>query len=256
MAKLQFFCAFVFPDSNLAEQIAPFRAREKKLTLHAGAASALTSTPSASHKPSNAGGEKRRSHMGGQGSGRIFHFSKKPVLEDYRNLDVRRLSREGLLGKTAGFAWTWSRNGAETGRIDIATTADSIRLCYRIRRNDGPWQSVDDIIRLTTTSCGFGGSRFWFLCPGCCGRAARLYCSTNYFRCRKCCGLPYTSQMESNFDRAISRREKLRERLEHVVADFYWKPKGMHWRTFETINKRIEAQEAIINSVFVSRFGA
>jgi hypothetical protein len=194
-------------------------------------------------------GEKE---MGGTGSGRIFHYTTKPTLEQYRAIDVRQWKRTGHLGRSGGFSWIWTRNGEEKGRIEVHPAPDHVRLVYRTRRNDGPWQPVDDMVRITTTPCSFGGSRLWFVCPGCGRRAARLCCSTAYFRCRKCCGVPYTSQMQSDFDRAIARREKLFGKLEGAP---YRKPKGMHRRTFEAIWAQIERQQTIIDGLIVDRFG-
>lgn len=48
-------------------------------------------------------------------------------------------------------------------------------------------------IRVTTTSCHFGGKRFWFVCPTCNKRAETLYLppTKNKLLCRKCHDLAY-----------------------------------------------------------------
>lgn len=46
---------------------------------------------------------------------------------------------------------------------------------------------------LTTTSCNFGGKRYWFTCPRCSSRVVTLFCpigDANY-ECRRCKGLRY-----------------------------------------------------------------
>ncbi len=69
-----------------------------------------------------------------------------------------------------------------------------MRLSYRSRRNGGAWRAVDDSIALVSTPCKLGGERLWFCCPGCFGRAAKLYSASAYFRCRRCCRLPQSVQ--------------------------------------------------------------
>ena len=48
-------------------------------------------------------------------------------------------------------------------------------------------------ILLTTTSCNFGGKRYWFICPSCRARVANLFCpiGDDYYECRRCKGLRY-----------------------------------------------------------------
>ncbi|MEI6127263.1 MAG: hypothetical protein WCQ99_12005 [Pseudomonadota bacterium] len=57
---------------------------------------------------------------------------------------------------------------------------------------------------MTTTLVYFGGSRYWFLCPGrgCGRRVGKLYGAGKYFLCRHCYNLTYDSCRESHrFDR-------------------------------------------------------
>jgi hypothetical protein len=59
-------------------------------------------------------------------------------------------------------------------------------------------------VRLVTTRCHFGGSRWWFRCPlvknghPCGRRVRRLYLRGRYFGCRHCHDLTYTSSQESD----------------------------------------------------------
>ena len=51
-------------------------------------------------------------------------------------------------------------------------------------------------IGLATTRPHFGGSRYWYVCPGCARRVAKLYCfeEDRQIRCRRCRGLVYETQ--------------------------------------------------------------
>ena len=76
--------------------------------------------------------------------------------------------------------------------------------------------------------------------------------------CRHCHQLAYRTQLEQAYDRASSKADKLRERLQWepgILNGNGCKPKGMHWRTFD----RLEAQHdaLVIQSLagMVARLG-
>lgn len=186
---------------------------------------------------------------------RAFSMFPKPTLDTHRCIDIRHWKRAGMLHRSGGFNWIWSRCGEEIARITVYPAPDGLRLVYRVSLNDGPWHSIDEFVRLTETPCHYGGSRLWFECPGCGRRAAKLWGVSARFRCRVCCGLPYKSQMESDFDLMLRRKDRLEARLKHVCDNLYLKPKGMHWRTYQRIQAGIEAQEQAVNGLFIRRFG-
>lgn len=86
-------------------------------------------------------------------------------------------------------------------------------------------------IAIERTACNYGGSRPWFLCPGCRGRRAVLYDSGHRFECRRCLRLVYTSITEDKFHRLRRKRGKLLERL----REYEVRPKWKRWETFEKI---------------------
>jgi hypothetical protein len=64
--------------------------------------------------------------MGGRGSGNRLHPGAKSTTDDYRTLDVRRWSQEGMVRPGYCGGWQWTRNGeivasiwmrAETGHV-------------------------------------------------------------------------------------------------------------------------------------------
>ena len=95
-------------------------------------------------------------------------------------------------------------------------------------------------IEIESTACNFGGSRDWFVCPGCGRHCAALYIR-RLIRCRICHGLAYLSQTEHDVERRLRRIGKRRERLggsRSILADFPPKPKRMRRKTYERLLKQ------------------
>jgi len=94
-------------------------------------------------------------------------------------------------------------------------------------------------VYLDWTGQHFGGQRVWFRCPaqGCARRVAILYGGV-IFACRHCHQLAYDCQRETADDRATRRADTILRRLgwePGILNGEGWKPKGMHWRTFERL---------------------
>lgn len=96
------------------------------------------------------------------------------------------------------------------------TTEELLSLDVRALKRGGliaPGQErLDGVAPLVWTSCNFGGSRPWFVCPGCGRRAAILYEDHQQDRplCRLCLDLAYPSQNEDRIGSAARRAEKSR----------------------------------------------
>jgi hypothetical protein len=67
----------------------------------------------------------------------------------------------------------------------------------------------------------------------------------------------YSSQAETRADRATRAMFKIVRRLdpEEDCNDLPWKPKGMHWRTYNRLAQRYERYDAQWGSEAVRRFG-
>ncbi len=184
--------------------------------------------------------------MGGWGSGRRWQDGRDTT-SDLRSLDVRRLQRDGLLSPGQAFVWSWHRNDKRMASISIRTEANRVTLDYRHQSRGGPWQSMNYPVWLSWTDCTYGGQRAWFLCPAnsCGRRVALLYIgSSGIFACRHCYRLAYDSQRETADDRALRRANTIRRRLgwePGILNGNGWKPKGMHWRTFERLKAEHDA---------------
>jgi len=162
-------------------------------------------------------------------AGRPTHRLKT---QDFRSIDIRRFSRDGLLTSPWQGVWSWrdAQTGSVTAAISLRTSSKSIGLQYAC---DG--RPVDAQITLERTACTYGGTRVWFNCPACTRRCAVLYLRMSRFQCRLCHDLRYQSQSEDALGRGQIALEKIEAKL-----DRYWKkPKGMHLSTRERLVSRI-----------------
>ncbi len=181
--------------------------------------------------------------MGGFGSGRR---SGKDCTDEMQAIDVRKLQRQRLLTPGNSLTWSWSINGEICATINLLVGADQVTLNYRTRERGKDWRPMNYPVRITWTPCTFGGRRAWWQCPvsGCGRRVAVLYGGT-LFACRHCQGLAYRCQRETEHDRAARRADTIRRRLgwePGILNGNGWKPKGMHWRTFERLELEHDSQ--------------
>ena len=185
--------------------------------------------------------------MGGFGSG-SWRDRGAGRCEQFHRVDLAYMNRRGLLCPyTSGSLW-WSCGGERTGSINYTVLPHALRLSYRTRdHGDADWTSIEEEIAFSWTPTAFDGQRRWLLCPRCERRCRVLYGGT-YFRCRKCHGLTYETQYEQPWGRAITRAQKIRQRLGgsgSMDEPFPPKPKGMHWRTYRELEAQDEYYEKL-----------
>ena len=171
----------------------------------------------------------RGGHLAGTG---------KHKTTDYRELNVGKLVKDGLLKTHGNYTLEWKRRGCVVAAITISTEQDRIKLNYQTSTVGKDKQDHSYYIGLSYTPCHMGGQRAWFVCPSCQKRAAILY-GKRVFACRKCCELVYPITTESKLD-------KLRERLQWQAGflnGYEWKPKGMHWRTYRKLERTYRLTE-------------
>ena len=188
--------------------------------------------------------------MGGFGSGQR---GGKDCTGDMRQVDVRRLQRDGYLSPGMAYGWQWKRDGEAVASINLAVQAGSVTFTYRTRTGGGDWQDVRAVVWLDRTPCTYGGTRTWWRCPCCSRRVAILYIGKTP-ACRHCYRLAYRCERESVDSRATRQADKLRDRLGWIPGILHGngpKPKGMHWRTFE----RLQAKHDALVQVSFSEMG-
>ena len=184
--------------------------------------------------------------MGGWGSGR--RRDSKRAQETVKRIDIRFMHQQGLIQRREGFGVTgfgslsWSCNGRPTGSVGYEVTDYGLILNYHYAGpHDTDMHPVQQTIRFDRTPCHYGGERLWFLCPRCPRRVLVVYGAGREFCCRHCYRLNYASQHERFGDRMQRKARRIRRRLKASdnLFEGYQKPKGMHWRTFQRL-QRIE----------------
>lgn len=139
-------------------------------------------------------------------------WSDRLTVEECISLDIEKMSeaqvfRKGIdhfytcrwtnaVGKEVASIGFWLKSG-QAGNL-------SLQMSYAITDSSNDKASFDYPIELTNTPCGFGGIKYWFLCPlavdskPCRKRVGKLYLppGTKYFGCRHCYNLTYRCQKE------------------------------------------------------------
>jgi hypothetical protein len=141
--------------------------------------------------------------VGGYGSTRWGWRSTRVTTDEVPALDVRALARRGYFsagpGHVAEGLEVWSSRDSAVGRIGVEFRGDEphvITLEYHVCRSEEDRYTIRERVGLDRTRCTFGGSRPWFVCPGCGTRRAVLFCVGGMFRCRVCHDLAYRSTRE------------------------------------------------------------
>lgn len=190
--------------------------------------------------------------MGGNGSGNWLRRDSKATIESQHGIDIRWLKNHGCLTPGAAGILFWSNRGKKIGSISYRMESDRLLLSYQAKQKSAEGKDVEDQIRLTWTPCHYGGKRQWFLCPGCMKRVSTLY-GGEYFRCRHCHNLTYSSQQECKPDRLRRKARRIRERLgvsSNLSKPILFKPKNMHQKTFDRLRR--EADTASYLSLLIS----
>ncbi len=177
------------------------------------------------------------------------NYDRKMTTEEAKRIDIREWQRNNDLqnGNSGELSWRNSRTKEITGSISFEVKTDCLVFSYRAKRhNDQHWQNYKVIAPLTYTSCNYGNSRVWFMCPRCSKRVAILYVNTQ-IACRTCQRLNYASQQKTkgmcqDQDRMNKIRQKLNWPLYQDVL-FRTKPKGMHYKTFYHLVKEHDFYE-------------
>lgn len=175
----------------------------------------------------------------------------RPCDAHYLSLDVRRLAREGLLTRSGSTGWHWKRDGEQVGNIGLAVDARrSVRFDFTQTRN-GERRQVSVTAWLETTPCNFGGSRWWWRCPNCSRRCARLFIVTGGLGCLRCLRMAHLVQRMTPIDRSWRRTAKAERAL-----GFDGAPKRrLHQRTKERLFATLEREEAVRDEAFVAALG-
>ena len=207
--------------------------------------------------------------MGGMGSGRP---PNGPTLDASIPLDLPKLHRDGLLPPSrkveGSLTWRSVSSGHKAASMNFTALADPerrtgfLQLDWRsCRYGEENWTNRSQHIALEALSQRFGGVSWYFTCPVSGRRCRKFYMPPGalHFAARQVWKLPYASQREAPYDRAISQAHKIRRRLGAPlgIGDWVDRPRGMHRATFERYVERLENYEAVVDQhlfAFVQRF--
>lgn len=137
--------------------------------------------------------------MGGYGSGRS---GTRSTVENCLSVDANKLAKWKFF--KPGTRWgniTWSWRGEKSASCGILVKFDDYRTICVFQYN-----SREITVNLSWYTPGFGGRRYFFLCPVCGQRMRTLHFRGGEIACRICHRLTYTSCNESHkFDSLFMR---------------------------------------------------
>lgn len=174
------------------------------------------------------------------GRGRYLRLGQKTTTDELLRLDMARFAKEVDLSRLEYGGWNWLFSSGRKSSITYSVKPGvGVKLAYTISGD-----SLEYIVRTTSTSCTYGGVRYWWLCPSCHRRCRVLYCN-QYFVCHRCSGAYYETQKNKdlltridNELTAIRRKLKADKTLATTAKLPPPKPKGMHWRTYMRLGRR------------------
>ncbi len=172
--------------------------------------------------------------MGGIGSGNHIRLNRKTTTVEVKQISVYFMNQQGYLKEGYKGKLSWSSNGRSIGSINFKVLDSFIHFSYSYRVHGDDWKDYSINVRLTTTSCHYGSSRYWFICPSCRKRVGILYLENISPSCRCCSDIVYISKNSSDIDQLNSKISKLSERIFEAQGKSYikTKKKGMHWNTY------------------------
>jgi hypothetical protein len=132
-------------------------------------------------------------------------MTAKTIADRVNKLTIWQIKRFGILdsSRIATLNWKekWSDNYYHLHIKPIIREKVERLECFYVKTDaSGEQRGYEFIIPLVTTSCNFGGYRYWFLCPGiipnetCEKRVGVLYIVNNVIACRHCHNLTYESR--------------------------------------------------------------
>ncbi len=174
----------------------------------------------------------------------------KTESDSLRKIDTRFLKQFGYLtgGPKTGEV-NWTSGGVDTGNsvgIEVSNQEGYLRIYYtQTDRHTQEKKKFDYKIPLTTTLCNYGGKRYWFICPwfkngNYCGkRVGTLYKDGDYFACRHCYNLTYSSRNLSGLNKKIGNISNIEvERARKKVKTKYYN--GRPTKNYQNYLRKID----------------
>jgi hypothetical protein len=176
----------------------------------------------------------------------------KSEADDVKKISTSFLKKHDYFAGWRSGTMTWTRKGwGEEHKSSVGIEVSMLngngdghlRIHYtQTDRNTQEKKDFDYKIPLTTTPCRYGGKRYWFVCPWykngvyCGKRVGTLYKDGDYFACRHCYDLTYSS-------RKVNRRYKMFPlfnvlNLEEKIEELHMQIKRPYYRGRPTRKQR------------------
>lgn len=182
----------------------------------------------------------------------ISKCMRMDTCEEKRRLTITNLKKWGYLSPGSRYGGVhWTEGGNETS-VGFYSTIDtdmrgSLKMNYWVIPHNEEKQTIEYVIRITTTQCNYGGVRQWFMCPlsydgkPCMRRIARLYLSGKHFGCRTCHALAYKSQhrARSGFGGLLDilfGHDEIQKRIDKLRTKYWY---GRPTKRHQTLLKRM-----------------
>lgn len=177
----------------------------------------------------------------------------KNTCEASKRIPISYLKKHGFLSddyRSGSIVWRSVHGESSIGITVNLLGGAYMQAKYERVSWDGNREVMDYKIKFTTTSCHFGGWRYWFICPlikngvPCEKRVGVLYMVGKYLACRQCYDLAYESQQESRSYGLLGPRifSKLDEKEEKMRVK-YWK--GEATKRYARLLKKREKEPSI-----------
>ncbi len=137
-----------------------------------------------------------------------YSYSSKSEADSLNSLSVYWLNKHNYFEKdclkSGGITWTRHNGSKNSISFNVSVPDLYAQLIYtQTDRDSGEKKDFKYKVPLITSSCHFGGMRFWFKCcmykggQYCGRRVATLYKDGDYFACRHCYDLTYSSKKDN-----------------------------------------------------------
>jgi len=172
-------------------------------------------------------------------------MSNKLIENDCFGYDMRLAGKDGY---SPGTYDTFSREG-DNRRIVVEVTTDYVIYKSGIETFAGFRIEGTQKIRLSRTTCNYGGSRTWFICPDCNRRTLCLYWRVTdgipdlrheKLSCRICHKLVYASERRDRGRGDLNRANHIYARIGGKYGE---KPKYMRQKTYDRLRQQAKNYE-------------
>lgn len=181
---------------------------------------------------------------------------KHDRLESFYSLDSRKMAKACVFKSDNHSSWNWHNAiGEVIASLNYEYQPNKLILSYESKGKNYSYS-----VPISTTPCNYGGVRYWFNCPQCTKRVAKLYLKHSMFYCRSCHALNYATQQDTKLDSTRLVMYRLRNKLgweyDSVLMPIYkqHRPKGMHQITFNRLVLRHDQLDHKQNKLSMQSF--